>query len=273
MAISPAFGTNPALHAYEAMASVYDNFTAHHDHEGWQADLLKLLERHGLAGRSLLDVACGTGKSFLPMLSRGWTVTACDISPAMLSVAERKSGDSVALSVADMRELPTLGEFDLVWALDDAINYLLSLDELENALRGMRENLAETGLLLFDANELLVYRTFYTETTVIERDGWRLTWRGLGSTSVGPGGMSESCFEAERIDRDMTGEPDGEVSLHRQRHFPEAEVLKALNRVGLECLGVYAHGLDGIPVQPLDTSVHTKAIYVARIAKNSNCEN
>jgi hypothetical protein len=62
------------------------------------------------------------------------------------------------------------------------------------------------------------------------------------------------------------GEAIGEASLHRQRHFPEAEVLKALNGVGLECLGVYAHGLDGIPVQPLDTSVHTKAIYIARIA-------
>ncbi len=54
-------------------------------------------------------------------------------------------------------------------------------------------------------------------------------------------------------------------STHRQRHFPEAEVLAALEGAGLECLDVYGHGLDGIPTQPLEPT-HTKAIYVARAA-------
>jgi SAM-dependent methyltransferase len=255
-----------ALHAFQAMAPAYDDFTAHYDYEGWLDDLLKVLEENGLSGRRLLDVACGTGKSFLPMLPRGWRVTGCDISPAMLALAEEKAGEAATLSVADMRELPRLGEFDLVWALDDAINYLLSVEEVEKALTGMRENLADTGLLLFDVNELLVYRTFYAETSTIERNGCRLTWRGLGSAEAGPGAVSESRFEVERIDGADGGADKAEVSLHRQRHFSEADVLGALDRAGLECLGVYAHGLDGIPVQPLDTSVHTKAIYVARRA-------
>jgi len=116
----------------------------------------------------VLDVGCGTGKSFLPMLPRGWEVTGCDISPAMLALAEEKAHCGVELVVSDMRELPSFGEFDLVWALDDAINYLPSVEELESALRGMRDNLAETGLLLFDVNELLVYRTVFAETEEIE---------------------------------------------------------------------------------------------------------
>ena len=44
----------------------------------------------------------------------------------MLERARAKVGDAVELAVADMLELPEFGEFDLVWALDDAINYLLS---------------------------------------------------------------------------------------------------------------------------------------------------
>jgi ThiF family len=52
--------------------------------------------------------------------------------------------------------------------------------------------------------------------------------------------------------------------IHRQRHFPEAEVLAALDRAGLECLDVHGHGLDGVLCQPLDEEVHTKAIYIAR---------
>jgi SAM-dependent methyltransferase len=253
-----------ALDTYQAMAPVYDDFTAHYDYEGWLTDLLKILEANGLTGRRLLDVACGTGKSFLPMLPRGWEVIGCDLSPAMLALAEEKAGDLVELSVADMRDLPRLGEFDLVWALDDAINYLLSPEELEEALRGMRDTLAATGLLLFDVNELLVYRTFYTETSVVEQGGKRFVWRGLAPADVPAGSVCESRLEVEG--EEGAGVAKGETAIHRQRHFPEAEVLAALERAGLECLDVYGHGLDGIPRQPLDTAQHTKAIYIARRA-------
>jgi SAM-dependent methyltransferase len=249
------------------MAPTYDDFTAHHNYDGWLAELLDVLASHGLRGRRLLDVGCGTGKSFLPMLPRGWEVTGCDISPAMLALAERKAGSSVALSVADMRELPILGKFDLVWALDDAINYMLSGKELEEALRGMRANLACSGLLLFDVNELLIYRSVFTETTVSERGGWRFTYRGQTPKDVPPGSVFEARLEAERNEGQAVLGGQGEVSEHRQRHFPEAEVLDALHRAGLECLGVYGQGFEGILRQPLDTSIHTKAIYVARRAR------
>jgi SAM-dependent methyltransferase len=261
-----------AQRTYEAMAPVYDDFTAHHEYDHWIADLLKLLERRGLQGKRLLDVACGTGKSFLEMLPRGWQVTACDISPAMLERARDKVGDSVQLAVADMLELPEFGEFDLIWALDDAINYLLSPAELERALAGMRANLAATGLLLFDVNALQAYRTFFASTEVVERGGRRLIWRGQAAPDVAPGSTCESRLEVLPEEGDESGEGTGEetgggpVHVHRQRHFPEPEVLAALRGAGLEPLDVYGHGLDGIPRQPLDESIHTKAIYVARSA-------
>jgi SAM-dependent methyltransferase len=246
------------------MAPVYDDFTAHHEYEAWIADLLEILARRGLQGNRLLDVGCGTGKSFLPMLPRGWQVTGCDISPAMLELASEKAGDSAQLSVADMLELPKLGEFDLVWALDDAVNYLLSTAELERALAGMRANLAPTGLLLFDVNTLLAYRTFFAETEVVERGGVRLVWHGLASAEAAPGSICESRLEVAQA---KTGPAtEAPVLVHRQRHFPEAQILAALEAAGLECLDVYGHGLDGIPRQPLDETTHTKALYVSRSA-------
>src|SRR5919107_5351046 len=95
--------TTGARAAYDAFAPYYDRFTAHHDYDLWTSELLALAERHGLAGRRLLDVGCGTGKSFLPYLERGWAVTACDISPAMLTRAAAKAGGRVELAVADAR--------------------------------------------------------------------------------------------------------------------------------------------------------------------------
>lgn len=248
-------GGDWAQRTYEAMAPVYDDFTGHYESEAWIADLVKALEHRGLQGKRLLDVGCGTGTSFLPMLAQGWEVTACDISAAMLKLAREKAGNGVRLEIADMLELPRFGEFDLVWTLDDAVNYLLSPEELERALAGMRANLAPTGLLLFDVNELQAYRTFFAETVEIERNGRRLVWRGEATPDVAPGSICESRLEIG----------PGKVVTHRQRHFPEAEVLTALAGAGLECLDIYGHGLDGIPTQPLEPT-HTKAIYIARPA-------
>ena len=78
---------DPALAAYEALAPFYDEFTAGYDYDRWLDGLEALALEHGLRGRSLLDVACGTGKSFMPMLARGYEVTACDLSPAMVELA------------------------------------------------------------------------------------------------------------------------------------------------------------------------------------------
>jgi SAM-dependent methyltransferase len=252
-------GNQWATQAYEAIAPVYDDFTAHHDYQLWLGNLLPKARHHGLRGHRLLDVGCGTGKSFLPMLERGWEVTACDISPSMLARARAKAGESVQLSVADMRKLPDFGEFDLVWALDDAVNYLLSGKEMEEALSGMKANLAPDGLLMFDVNTLQTYRTFFAEEQRVERGERRLIWRGQGSVDAEPGSISEARFEVE-----TEGVPGVETHVHLQRHFPESEVRAQLEQAGLECLGVYGHGFDAVPKQPVDELVHSKVVYIAR---------
>jgi SAM-dependent methyltransferase len=245
---------------YEAMAPAYDAFTAHYDEELWLGNLLPRLERHQLRKGRLLDVGCGTGKSFLPMLARGWDVTACDISSSMLDIARSKVGEDVKMSVADMRQLPHFGEFELVWALDDTVNYLLNGEELEAGLIGMRANLLNDGLMMFDLHTLLTYRTFFAERHVVERAGMRMIWTGQATPDVQAGSICEARFEVE-------GEGEGdevEAHLHSQRHFPEAEVLAALERVGLECLEVFGHHYDAVLKQPLDEAEHTKAVYIAR---------
>lgn len=248
--------------AYEAIAPVYDAFTAHHNYEQWLTSLLGVLEKHGIPGKRLLDVACGTGKSFIPMLDWGWEVTACDVSPAMVAIAAEKVGEKAKLSVADMRDLPNFNQFDVVWCIDDAVNYLLSTEEMEQAFSGMRRNLGSEGLMLFDLNTLHAYRTFFAEEAVIERDSTRMTWKGMTSAEMKPGAIAEASFEAAPVD--PTAGPAIPPELHRERHFPEGTVLAALERTGLECLDVYGQHEDGIPRQPLDEERHFKAIYVAR---------
>ncbi len=200
------------------------------------------------------------------MLERGWEVTACDISPSMLALAREKVGDAVRLEIADMRDLPRFGQFNLVFALDDAVNYLLSPAELGSALAGMRRNLAPGGLLMFDLNTLYSCRTFFAETAVVEQGGRRMVWRGRAAADTRPGSVCESRLETEWTGRAQSGADGAEVPahVHRQRHFPAEEVVAILEEAGFACVEVFGHGPDAIPQQPLDELNHQKAVFIAQ---------
>jgi SAM-dependent methyltransferase len=255
---SPAEGES-AKATYDAFASVYDEFTASYNLELWLGNILGTLEGIGLQGKRLLDVGCGTGGSLLPMLARGWQVTGCDVSPGMIEQAREKVDDSVRLEVADMRMLPTFGEFDLVWALGDPVNYLMTVGELEQALRGMGANLAPGGLLAIDANTLHAYRHFFAERRVVEGEGRRLVWNGQAKPDAAPGGVYEARVVSE-------GDGEGVEVVHRQHHFAEGEVLEALSGAGLECRAVFGYGDDVVLTQPLNEDEHTRGFYVASAA-------
>lgn len=245
---------NTARATYDACAPVYDAFTQGYQYESWTGKLLAEAEEAGLEGDRLLDVGCGTGLSFIALLDRGWKVTACDISPGMIQIARERAADRAEILIEDMRTLPVLGEFDLAWSVNDAANYLLSRDELLSALVSMAANLRSGGVLLFDMNTLLIYKTSFSETFEREVDGKRFIWRGtMDPESFVPGSVAEARFEVEGLDADH---------LHRQRHFPEAQVLAALDEAGLRCRAVLGE-LDGDLTPGLDESVHTKAVYIA----------
>lgn len=250
--------TDTAREAYETLASFYDEFTSGYGYryESWTGGLLAKAEEAGLRGNRLLDVACGTGLSFLPMLDRGFEVTACDVSPAMLEVARSKADDRARLLVADMRELPDLGEFDLIWTVNDPINYLSGIDEVEATLRGMRRNLAPEGIVILDVASLASVRAFIAEEGVVEKGERKFAWRGCGSAAeVMPGASGEARFEA-------VGEA-GTAHVHRFRHFPEAEMRAAIEASGLRCEGVF-HERDGGLCPGLDEETYTQAVYLCR---------
>ena len=192
-------------------------------------------------------------------------MTACDLSPSMAELARAKVGGKVRIEVADMRELPVYGSFDLVCCLDDAVNYLHSQGELEQALRGMAANLAPHALLIFDSNTLTTYRDFFGEHVEVEANGRRMIWDGRSGAEVEPGEISEALFEVEPIEPG-TG-PRIEPELHRQRHHPESEVRAAIAAAGLELAGLYGHHHDVVLGQPMSEDDHTKAIYVARLGR------
>ncbi len=248
------------LATYEAFAAIYNDFNHRNDYEQWLgAVMLPELEARGLRHGRVLDVGCGTGRAFEPLLERGWEIVGCDLSPSMIAVAEDDWGERVELHVADMRELPVYGEFELVICLNDAVNYLIEPDDLERALAGFRANLAPGGLALFDMNALSAFRTTYgREEATIEYEGRTWTWTGLGDGEAQPGGVA-----AARIAGDGLAEP----VVNRERHYPPAEVEEMMRSVGLERLAILGMREEGTRIlleEPVDEERDYKFICIGR---------
>ncbi len=243
---------DPAELTYDSFAPIYDEFTHRNDYEMWFGVLLPRLEGLGLRKGRLLDVACGTGRAFAPMLRRGWRITACDISAEMVARAREKEPRPEQIEVSDMRELPVYGSFQLVWALNDAVNYLLGDGDLQPALRTMGANLAPEGLLVFDCNTLRLFREFFGAEPD-ETGGDRWTWRGLGAE--GP------FWEAE-----LSG-PGVQTHRHRERHRPVAEVRAAIADAGLVPVATMGQREDDgalIIAEDWDEDRDHKILHVAR---------
>jgi SAM-dependent methyltransferase len=221
----------PALQAYESFATIYDDFNYRNDYETWIGAVLfpKLLgyglETPGVA----LDIGCGTGRAFPPLLKRGWDICGCDISPAMVTIARERFGNQVRLSVADMRHLPTLGSFDLVLAMNDAVNHLLTDRDLHQTMAGVAKNLSPSGLLVFDCNTRALFRELFDAAVrrTVERDGRRWIWRGMGE-----GDRPPPTFRAQ-----ISGDSIDPITI-TERHFSQREVERALEAAGLRCRGV-----------------------------------
>jgi len=258
-----------AAREFDAFAPYYDDFTAGSDYEAWTGEVLELAERLGLRGRRLLDLACGTGKSFMPFLSRGFEVTGCDISAAMLAEAARKAPEATLFS-ADLRDLGRIGCFDLITCFDDSLNYLRDEQELARALRCIAANLGAGGIALFDLNTLLAYRSTFAVDSVAVRNGTVFMWRGESTADAAPG-----CEAAASIDV-FTHRADGlyeRISTrHAQRHFPRDRVTALLARAGLTCLSVHGLAGDGALDPELDEARHLKALYAARSAKGGDAK-
>jgi SAM-dependent methyltransferase len=258
----------PPIDGYEPLARVYDAFTAASDYEAWTTHVLALAAGYGWRGSEVLDVACGTGKSFMPLVERGFRVTGCDVSAAMLAEAARKAPE-VPLIEADMRSLPRLGAFEMVVCFDDSLNHLLDENDLASAFASVARNLAPAdGMFLFDLNSLLAYRTTFVAHSVSEQDGLIFVLRGDSTPDAAPGCRAAAHVDAFRPCDD--GRYERTTARLVQRHFPPHRVTALLSGAGLDCLGVHGVLADGSHVSEPDESRQLKLMYVARLAKGGD---
>lgn len=165
---------------YNRPVTIYGEYAKVYDSSGQVAFSLKmipylreLLQRHPIAGRSVLDLACGTGTVAMAFAQQGWEVYGIDGSSAMLDQARRKAQENPvqpAVSQQDMRAFVLPHAVDLVTCLYDSLNYMLTADDLGQVFRRVGHALRPGGLFMADMNtvEMLEHiwdnNTFFVES-------------------------------------------------------------------------------------------------------------
>jgi demethylmenaquinone methyltransferase/2-methoxy-6-polyprenyl-1,4-benzoquinol methylase len=96
------------------------------------------------SGKDVLDVACGTGVLFPDYLARNvGSLTAVDISPEMVKIAESKYPGRVQVLCGDVEELDFGRKFDCIMVY----NAFPHFPEPENLIRPLSGMLKEGGTL------------------------------------------------------------------------------------------------------------------------------
>jgi len=142
-----------SVNDFDPLADVYDELVSWAPYAQWVRNLLRRLRRHGLRpGQRILDAACGTGLSSIPLARAGYRVVGVDRSERMLQVARSKAGNALPVRFVwgDLLSLDLPWTFDAAVCMHSGLDYILSLDALARAFRRLRRHLRRGGLLAFD---------------------------------------------------------------------------------------------------------------------------
>ena len=245
-------------HAYDQLAGVYDALTAGYAHEAWLRRLHSIAAHYGSGGRRLLDVGCGTGSSFIPLLGDGYDVSACDVSAGMASIAAARADGRAQVFQADMRALPDVGSFDVVTCLDDVVNHVADRCDLVAAFRSIARSMAPRAIFVFDANTLGLYRGAAGVEDRFERDGHRFVFRAHTAPDMRSGGLAHVQIEVHTRDHHMIH------FAHTARHHPVEDVQACLQAAGLRTVAVLGQTEGAVLHRAHSEIRHDKTLFVAR---------
>ena len=134
--------------SYSVIANSYDNLTHNDcDYNSWSQYLFTVAKRHN--AKSVVDLACGTGKMTQLLSKRGLQVVGVDSSAEMLDVATQKC--RAVFVKQDMQKLKLPKPVDMAVCVNDGTNYIAPQD-LVTFLQAVHANLKGGAPFVFDVS-------------------------------------------------------------------------------------------------------------------------
>ena len=158
------------LNPYERSAAVYDLYYSWLDYEEHAAAVHDLVEQRRPGTRSVLEVACGTGR-YTEELKRWYDVEGLDISESMLTVAGRRL-PRTKFHLADMTTFELGKRYDALVCIFSSVAYLTTLQDLASMLESCARHLKPGGVLIIEPWFTPdAWRPGHVGSRVVEGDG------------------------------------------------------------------------------------------------------
>ncbi len=166
------------MDAYTVLAQYYDQLTGDVNYSRWADYIQRHFHRHSRPIHRVAELACGTGSLARLLAQRGYQVTAIDLSPDMLTVAEQKCRDlDVLFLCQDMARLTLPEPVDAAICCLDSVNYVTRPAQLRRAFQRVFRSLSPGGLFLFDVKTPLALEQADGQTYLDETDRLYCVWR------------------------------------------------------------------------------------------------
>ena len=223
------------MNAYGAIASLYE-YLMDVNYDEW-ADYIRSLISPYLKGNVGVDAGCGSGAFTRRFKKAGLNVTGMDISPEMLSVAERKAKDeglNILYVLGDMRKMKLSSKVHFITAKTDCMNYVKK-EDVEKTFRHFASCLVKGGVLAFDISTEYKLKNVIGNNMFGE-DGDDFSYLWFNTQTPEGVEMEISAFIREKGDFFIKKE-----ERHFQYFHTENELKTALDKAGFDLIKTEGH--------------------------------
>ena len=229
------------MSSYEFLAGCYDRFTYDVDYAAWADYIEQHFRKRGLPGKTVLDLACGTGSLTRELALRGYEMIGVDLSAEMLAEAAEKNRNVGEISpmflCQPMEKLDLYGTIDACVCCLDSVNYVISPKKLQKAFERVHLFLMPGGLFLFDVNTPEKLEGLDGQVFLDETEDAYCVWRAEYSR------RSRICsyfMDIFQLDRE-TGQWDRGEEFHRERAYTIPELTGFLEQAGFRDIKVFGN--------------------------------
>ena len=218
------------MSSYNFLAGCYDRLTYDVDYSAWADYIEKHFAKAPLPGRTVLDLACGTGSLTRELALRGYEMIGADQSPEMLAEAAEKNRGAAPIEpiflCQSMEKLDLYGTIDACVCCLDSVNYVTDPKKLARAFQRVHLFLMPGGLFLFDVNTLEKLAGLDGQVFLDETEDAYCVWRAEFSRRI-----CTYFMDIFRLDP-SAGQWDRGEELHRERAYTVEELTSLLEGAG-----------------------------------------
>lgn len=228
--------------SYETFAFVYDEVMDSQLYQRW----FDFSKRHLENRNQLLELACGTGALAVEFASKGYDVTALDLSEEMLMIASQRALEedvTVQFVEGDMLDLTNVGTYQAVTCFSDSLCYMKEEEDVQQVFDGVYGILEEDGRFLFDVHSTYqIDEVFPDYNYHYQTDDFAFLWESY----KGEVPHSIEHFLTFFVS-DQEGKFERADELHQERTYPLETYVRMLENAGFSSVETYADFIDSEP--------------------------